>query len=599
MPSIQELIHKFEEGEGARQIKIVAVILGLFALTAIYNLREFRNFLAPEAMEAAQLGRNIAEGKGFNTGVIRPLGIYMLEKQKGAMGANVYKDAFPDITNPPLYPVVLAGLMKVLPFDYSIDATQQFSRHQPDFLIALFNECFLFLAVWLTFRLARRLFDNAVAWMAAIVMLGSDLLWRFSMSGLPTMMLICLLLAIVSRMVRMEQAVREESEPEGAKKSQAWFLGGAVFIGILLGLGALTRYSFAFLVLPVTVYFLLFMGQRRFATVLLLLLAFGVLLAPWLVRNYNVCGHWFGTSSYAIFQDSMIYPGNALERSLRPNPITIEGIHFGEVARKFLVNANHIMQHDLPRMGGSWLSAFFLAGLLVPFRNASLSRLRVFVLTCLPVLIVAQALGKTWLAGMSPDINSENLLVFLSPLVFCFGAALFFMLLDQLELPFPQARAWIIALSGVLACAPMGFSFLPPKTPTLSYPPYYPWLIQHTSNFMKDKELIMSDMPWAVAWYGRRNSVWLTLTPQEDFLAINDFQQPVKGLFLTHLTLDQRFLTGLVKGDDFKWGRFVLDITSAGKAPPGFPLSYAWSGALPYSLFMSDWERWTAPKRTQ
>jgi hypothetical protein len=160
MTTIQEFIHKFEEGEGVRQIKIAAMILGLFAMTAIYNLRDFRNFAAPEAMEAAQLGRNIAEGKGFTTSCIRPLGIYMLEKQKGALGSSVLKDGYPDITNPPLYPLILAGLMKVLPFDYTIDGSQQLTRHQPDFLIGLINECFFFLAVWMTFGLAKRLFDG-------------------------------------------------------------------------------------------------------------------------------------------------------------------------------------------------------------------------------------------------------------------------------------------------------------------------------------------------------------------------------------------------------------------------------------------------------
>jgi hypothetical protein len=457
----------------------------------------------------------------------------------------------------------------------------------------LFNECFFFLAVWMTFRLAKRLFDGSIAWLTVAAMLGSDLLWRFSMSGLPTMILICIFLAIVGRMVQMEHAAREE----GAQKSQAWFLGGAALVGVLLGLGALTRYSFAWLALPVAAYFLLFMGQRRFATVLVLLVAFGAVFTPWLVRNFNTCGYCFGTSSFAIFQDSVVYPGNALERTSRPvNPSSISGIHFVETSRKFLVNANQIMQNDLPKMGGSWISAFFLAGLLVPFRNPSLSRLRYFILLCVPLLVVVQALGKTWLTGMSPEVNSENLLIFLAPMVFCYGAALFFMLLDQLELPFPQARSWIIRVAGLIACAPMLFAFLPPKPSPLVYPPYYPWLIQHTSNFMKEKELIMSDMPWAVAWYGKRNSVWLTLDPQQDFLTLNDNQQPIKGLFLTHLTLDQRFLTGLVKGDDWKWGMFVLSVNTAGKAPPGFPLSFGWKGALPYSLFMSDWERWMTPK---
>ena len=57
------------------------------------------------------------------------------------------KTAHPDIANPPVYPLALAGLMKVLPFNYPPNLESgfwsdngNFWRYEPDFLIASFNE---------------------------------------------------------------------------------------------------------------------------------------------------------------------------------------------------------------------------------------------------------------------------------------------------------------------------------------------------------------------------------------------------------------------------------------------------------------------------
>ena len=43
------------------------------------------------------------------------------------------------------------------------------------------------------------------------------------------------------------------------------------------------------------------------------------------------------------------------------------------------------------------------------------------------------------------------------------------------------------------------------------YPPYFPPEIQQIAGWMKPDELMMSDVPWAVAWYGDRQCVWLSL----------------------------------------------------------------------------------------
>jgi hypothetical protein len=251
MPALQEIIHQLEEGAWARYIKISAVALAWIALTALYDLREFRNFSSPEAMEAAQLARRIATGQGFTTDVIRPISIHLIESHHASHWA-LPKAGHPDLMNPPLYPLLLAGWMRVMPFDFEIPEGQDFGRYQPEVLIALLNQVLLVVAAFLLFGIARRLFDGGVAWFASTMFVGSDLIWRFSISGHSTLLLIILFLLLVRSLMRIEQALREE-EPH-----PAFYAFHAGIIGLLVGLGCLTRYSFGFFAVPVVIFLVLY-----------------------------------------------------------------------------------------------------------------------------------------------------------------------------------------------------------------------------------------------------------------------------------------------------------------------------------------------------
>ena len=215
MPFLQEVIHKLEVGGGMRFMRIGAALFALALLTVGYNLRAFKCMATQEAMDAAQLGRNLAQGKGYTTLFIRPFSIHLMKERTqnnlGRMSKERVADPpqlkgmHPDISNPPVYPVALAGIMKVLPFHYTVDLVHPFWRHQPDFLIGLFNQCLFFLIIVLTFLLARRLFDPGVAWLSGTLLLFTELFWRFSVSGLSTMLVILVFIGLVWCLVLLEQ----------------------------------------------------------------------------------------------------------------------------------------------------------------------------------------------------------------------------------------------------------------------------------------------------------------------------------------------------------------------------------------------------------
>jgi len=603
MTRLQEWIHLLEVGEGARLVRIGVVLLGLVALAAAYDWMRFRNLATPEAMDAAQVARNLAGGQGFTTKFIRPLSIHLLEAhrhrlQKGTNELTVLQTAHPDLANPPLYPLLLAGAMNVLSFDYEIAAGRPFLRYQPDLLITFVNQSLFLLALLMVFALARSLFDPTVAWISTAVVAGSELLWRFTVSGLSTMLLLVLFLALVACLTAAERGAREEQRGAG------WLLGLAALSGMIVGLGMMTRYAFGWLILPTLGFLALCFPSRRWVLPLAGLLVFAATVTPWLVRNHRLSGTLFGTATYAVAQATETFPADELERSLTP---ALERLTPGICRQKLRANVPDILQNELPTLGGGWISAFFLVGLLVPFVNPGRRRLRGFLLASLGVLVLAQALGRSELSTASPHLNGENLLVLLAPVVAILGAALFSMLLEQLDLPFPPLKYGVAVLFVLLLGVPLLLGLLPPRGDPRVHPPYFPPLIQQFARWMQEDELMMSDMPWAVAWYGNRQCVWTPLRVRDpggrnDFFALSDSRKPVRALYLTQLTLDAPFFSrmyvapGEPGGRDLSWGRFVTESLLKGNLPAGFPLKSAPAEYLRNGhLLLTDRARWRKP----
>jgi hypothetical protein len=365
-----------------------------------------------------------------------------------------------------------------------------------------------------------------------------------------------------------------------------------------VGLGALTRYSFAWLIFPVALFILLFTDARRVVLCLAAVGAFAVLLTPWMVRNWNVSGAVFGTATYDALKGTLLYPGDQLERSLNPHVVVLPRF----VWMKMLANARTVLQGDFLHAGGGWITALFLAGLLVPFRNPTIRRVRYFLVSSLAVLFFAQTLGRTHLSDDSPAINSENLLVVFAPLVVVYAVSFFFLLLDPVavKLPTQGARSLVFTAFASLACLPLILTLCAPPPLPIVYPPYYPTQIQQVGDWMAEREAVMSDEPWAVAWYGNRPAVWLSqnatpfpLDPDspENFVGLNR-RYPVSALYLTSKTLDGRFISDIAAGGEASWGNFAFEVMTRHEKPEQFPLTQAFEGFGSSAIFLSDRKRW-------
>lgn len=589
-PGLQEWIHKFEEGTGVRYIKLALLWIVLAGFTTLYDLREMRNFSAPEAMDMSQLARNISEGRGFTTRMIRPLSLAMLQHHQGRDGASLLRADHPDISNAPAYPVILAALMKVLPFRFEMGDQNQFTRYQPEVLIAVFNQLLFFVVLSLVLSIGQRLFDAPVAWMAVLLLVGGNLIWRYATSGLPTMLLMVVFLGLIQTLIRLEEAGREEL-PDTRR-----ILRFAACLGLLLGLGTLTRYSFGWLAVPVLGYAAWIAGPKRAKALMMAGALMLLVVSPWLVRNYRLSGALFGTAGYALQEGTVVFPGTRLPRSMPQDfGSFLKPMASANYTQKLRAEGASIIGTELPSLGGSLAMLLFVPAMMISFKNAALRRMRWFLVGTLLTLIVVQALSRTSLAALSPLVSPENMVILIAPLVFLFASATFFLLLDQVGFTFPQLRGAAVVVFWAFCSLPLIIDLLPPKKSPFVYPPYFPPIIQECSQWMAEKELIMTDMPWATAWYGNRPSLWLTLDAgaerSGDFFRVNDFMKAVNALYLSPVSTDVRFLTEILKSQDHAWSRFAADALR-GNLPSGFPLKNSSRVFFPDQIFLSDRVRW-------
>lgn len=587
---LQEWIHRMEVGGGTKYVRWCGVVIGFAMLALIYDVLCFRNFTSPETMDMAQLGRNIARGEGYTTRYVRPLSIGLTTAAR-ADKSPLLKEGHRDLSNPPVYPLVLAGLQAVTPDAGNLLEAKNFSVHRPTLYIVLLNQVLFGIGALLVFRLALGWFDRPVAWMSTLLFLFTELYWQFTMSGLSTMLLMDLMLLLVWLLSRFEQRAREAAPAKTV-------LLHALVIGAVLGLAMLTRYSLGWLLLPVLAFVAGCGAQQRWRAVMLVLVAFLVIAAPWVVRNVLASGLPFGTATFAVVEGTPVFAGDTLARALKPSLSGLPGASwmlFVSVLHKGVGGVREIIASDLPRLGGNWLWAFFLAGLLVRFQNVGLSRVRWFVVGTLLFLIPVQAFARTYLAAEAPEVNSENLLVLLSPFVLMFGVAFFFVLFERWDVPSLAWRVGGLSFFAVIISLPFVLALLPPR-PQVNAPPYYPPRIQQVAAYLDPRELWMSDIPWAMAWYGERQCVATTLNAGKAYFELSDVHKTVDGLYLSSRTCDAKFISNWFGGTERGWAELFLQTFVLRQVSRGFPLRHSPEGLTTLGeLLLTDRDRWSEP----
>lgn len=567
MRSAQDFVHWLEQGAGARALRAAVLAVAALLLTAVFSWKQFHGPPNEWTLQQVELGRQLAQGQGFTTRVNYPQ-TYAVMKARGVPLSE--KALYPELHHSPLYPLVLAAVFKAAPGKIWEHTPAPPNGWAPDYLVLGVNLVLFWFAVWLTWRLARRLFDERVAWLAAAGVAVSVTLWQQTVvvSGLPLLTVLLLALFLVL-------AGGEDAWADDYPRLDRALLMRVGALSALGGLLFLTEYSAGLVWLVVGGYLAWRLrGAARwpalgvFAGVALLLVT------PWLARNVAVVGHPLGLAwqNLALKADDT----TALPSTAR-NTASAEaiGLDLKKLGNKGLTGMERNLKERLWSGGALLFTAFFVAGLAYQFRHAPTNRVRWCFAATVFVLLAAQPFFSS---GESPRLPAY----YASPLLIVFGAG-FFAVLVSSQSALSLHWRWVAAGLLALQALPLVRDCLEPRKVHFYYPPYFPNLFMElrrdTATRFQPGVGIATDVPAGTAWYGQQR-VWAKPERLRDFYEIT-VQQPVGALLLTPVTLDRPFFTELAArrddairtlSDTGGWGAVYAGLVTR-RMPGNFPLS--------------------------
>lgn len=506
------------------------LILILLTLGNLFTL--FKGLNSPQAMDQAQIAREIARGNGFTTKMIRPAAYYQAEKvEKRAVPMLGFQDTY----HSPLNPLLNAAVLKLIGADDS-DAWQMGENEMVfplDRVIATVSTLFFLMAIGVNYLLISRIFDAKIAGVCAILMLFCETFWDYSLSGLPQMLMLLLFSCGVYFVYRAVEAATEGRIA----------MTPAIIAGVFFTLLALTHWMTVWIALGYIIFAAIAFRPRGIVGISILALLIIAAIGP-MVRNQSISGSPFGTAFLTLYGGL----GNGTEDTvmrnvdLEANPLVLDGL-IAKILRTTLLQSTDI----IPFLGGIIVAPLFFLSLLHPFKRNSIATFRWAIL----LMWITTAFGLAFF-GISKDrLDPNQLHLLFAPIMTAYGLAFISILWSRLEFvaSTPMLRnVHHMVIIGVCAL-PLILS-LPQKVRVgmqlrdrggvPHWPPYYaPALNSKVSGlkgWVTDKQIVFSDQPWAVAWYADRTSIWLPPT-RDGFVKLEEtateLQTPSVGILIS------------------------------------------------------------------
>jgi len=475
----------------------------------IFYTTQFQELSEVDSFDYAQIARHIYRGEGFVTDFIRPANLLFngnpLSRQ-------------PDLSNPPLWSFTLGSFFRLI--------------EPSDRAVALGSGLFYLLSIPLFYLLAKSMFNRRIAFLALVFYITNPVLLRFSISGLPQALLTFLFLLLVYIL----RIIDEKSLPK------------TILLGLLMGLMYLTQYSAVLLLVPITGYicFTFKKGQRLRHT-LIFLVSFLLVIFPWLLRNIKITANPFFSLAWHKPAALWFLSGNVLYRSME---LSLFDIAFRWTTWiKVALFGIRGYYSQLLSLGNTFLIPFFFVAILYRFSDKGLQRFRYtfYVMLFLPMLILSTG---------NPGVRG---LVHFLPLVIIIATAFFIYVLDR-TIKSNIVKKVLIGLFVLVNVFPLLLTFVQRSPSRNSYNKENLYQLQKMAG---EDETVVSDIPWAVAWYTERPSLWLPWDLKQ-YWKIDNTREHIKLAYLTPALLNygRAENTGV-------WRRIYL----TGQLPKEFPLN--------------------------
>jgi hypothetical protein len=509
---------------------LVLIILTLGNLFVL-----FRGLNSPQAMDQAQISREIARGNGFTTKLIRPVAYYQAQK---AQNSSVSLVGFQDTYHSPLNPLINAAVLKLIGAD-DPDAWQMGENEMVfplDRVIATVSTLFFLMAIGVNYLLISRIFDPKIAGVGAILMLFCETMWNYSLSGLPQMLMLLLFSCAIYFVYRAVEAAAEGRIA----------MTPAIIAGVFFTLLALTHWMTVWIALGYIIFAAIAFRPRGIVGLSVLALLLFAAIGP-MLRNESITDSPFGTAFLTLYGGLGSGSESAVMRTidLEAEPLVLDGL-ISKILRTTLLQATDI----IPFLGGIIIAPLFFISLLHPFKRAAIANFRWAIL----LMWVSAAFGLAFFGISKNELDPNQLHLLFAPIMMAYGLAFISILWSRLDFvaSTPILRnvhhfviIGICALPLVLAL-PMKVRVgmhLRDRGGVPHWPPYYAPALNSKKAGLKgwitDKQITFSDQPWAVAWYADRVSVWLppTYAGFEKIETIAaDLQTPCAGVLISPLS---------------------------------------------------------------
>lgn len=238
-----------------------------------------------------------------------------------------------------------------------------------------------------TYLLALKVFNRAVAVLATIIVATDAALLRYAVSGLETSLLTLLVTLLFAVLYFHWESDRAR-------------LGLSAAAGLLVGLIYLTDYPWIALFIPVLiVVWANSRGKGAAANAIAFIALCVIVTAPWTIRNYTLTGRLLPYRCTEAAMGTLSYPANTLYRSFAPPEFSGVLKYAASAPREMYSKLRSNLMQMLPMvagLGGLFVGAFFWVAILVPFGGDGFSRARYVLYGTLLLLIVTlSVLGIT------------------------------------------------------------------------------------------------------------------------------------------------------------------------------------------------------------
>lgn len=507
-------------------------LLGLALLAALslflFYKAEYNGLHNPDAQDYAQIGRNMADGRGFTTYILRPLAL--------SHGDDPLRQ--PDVTHGPLYPFALAVAFGAL--------------GASDHAVVLVSGLFFILTCPLIYLLGVRVFSRGVGLFAAAVhalALGS---LQIALSGIHLSLLTLLVTALL---VVLYNLALDGAQGEAVREAGGWFPLPRLQL-LLVGALAGAIYAAEPVLFPIALVVLFGVGRlyrRQRSALVFALIPMVAIMAPIMVRNHQLTGNAvLGLRFMELWMHTEANPVYELYRRLPGSEVALGA---GSLARK-LGEGLEVFIRGYPDVVGAWIFAFFLVSLFFRFDDEPANRLRGLLLAALGLVA----------ACMLPFVLNVRLLSAFTPGVVVFGCAFLLYLLQQS----PRRPLWWCG-------AGFGIVFLATFSTareTLLVRKLEPPAATATAsvlggvNAMAGGDVCLSDSPWLVAWRAERPSLWLPASDAQAAELRKRFRT-LRWMMLTEDTQGVSTQWATIYGVFRQWNESVVAARRARRQEPG------------------------------